>query len=305
MNSVVYTIGETVLDILFSDGAPVQALPGGAMLNTSVSLARLGTEVHFVSEYGDDRVGQMVDAFLLENHVGTRHVYRYPGLNTSVALAFLDHQRNAGYEFYKVCPPRRLATALPEVRSGDIVAFGSFFGISDEVHPVIFPFMQQASRQGALIFYDPNFRKPHVDHLEELKPRLMQNFALADVVRASDEDLQLILGVDNPQDAWKLLQGHCKVLVYTTSNKAWWFSASQVVEGTPPVIEPVSTVGAGDTFNAGLIYGMVKRGVKPGDLESLSSRVITEIMDIALCCASEVCLSYDNYISESFAEALR
>ncbi len=232
-------------------------------------------------------------------------VYRYPGLKHFGCTRIPGFISECGYEFYKVVPDRRLATALPEARCGDIVAFGSFFGISDEVHPVIFPFMQQASRQGALIFYDPNFRKPHVDHLEELRPRLMQNFALADVVRASDEDLQLILGVDNPQDAWKLLQGHCKVLVYTTSDKAWWFSASQVVEGTPPVIEPVSTVGAGDTFNAGLIYGMVKRWVKPGDLESLSSRVITEIMDIALCCASEVCLSYDNYISESFAEALR
>lgn len=306
MKRTIYTLGETVYDILFSEGRPVAATPGGAMLNTSVSLGRLGAPVTFISEYGTDIVGNKINAFLLQNGVDISKVYRYSDVHSSLALAFLDTRKDAEYEFYKVNPSDRLDITLPALQAGDMVAFGSFYGISPDIYPRILSLVQQARENGALIYYDPNFRKPHLPQLEQLRPMLMQNFALADVVRTSDDDMQLIFGVSTPQEAWNILRPLCRVMIYTSSNKAaWWYSAREVVESTPPVITPVSTVGAGDTFNAGLLYGLFKKNVHAGDLEFLSVSKISDLMDVAMCCASEVCQVYENYISESFANAMR
>ena len=53
-------IGETVLDILFKDGVPVKAVPGGSTFNSMISLGRMGLNVSFISEVGNDKVGEMI-----------------------------------------------------------------------------------------------------------------------------------------------------------------------------------------------------------------------------------------------------
>ena len=75
----IYTIGETVLDILFKNQLPVTAKAGGACLNSAVTLGRLNLPVYFIGEYGMDEVGNIIDTFLKENHVSTQYVYRYYG----------------------------------------------------------------------------------------------------------------------------------------------------------------------------------------------------------------------------------
>src|ERR1035437_6824051 len=97
----VYTIGETVLDIVFKNLQPVAAKAGGSMLNTAVSLGRLGLPVHFISEYGIDTVGEIIDGFLNSNSVATQYVYHYADGKSALALAFLDEKNNANYSFYK------------------------------------------------------------------------------------------------------------------------------------------------------------------------------------------------------------
>ena len=97
----IYGIGETVYDIIFKDGAPQAAKPGGSVLNSMVSLGRTGLPVSFISEYGRDDVGSLIDRFLNDNGVNTSSVYRYNDANTSLALAFLDEKNDAHYTFYK------------------------------------------------------------------------------------------------------------------------------------------------------------------------------------------------------------
>ena len=68
-----------------------------------------------------------------------------------------------------------------------------------------------------------------------------------------------------------------------------------------PAISPVSTIGAGDNFNAGIIYGMLKHGVRHKDLATLSKEQWDAIIRCGIDLASESCLSRDNYISKEFA----
>ena len=60
----IYAIGETLLDIIFKNNQPQTAKPGGAMLNSVVSVGRMDLPVYFISEYGIDDAGNLVDSFL-------------------------------------------------------------------------------------------------------------------------------------------------------------------------------------------------------------------------------------------------
>ena len=65
----------------------------------------------------------------------------------------------------------------------------------------------------------------------------------------------------------------------------------------------VSTIGAGDNFNAGIIYGLLKYNVRRCDLDTLPEETWSRIIRCGIDFATEVCGSYDNYISKEFAES--
>ncbi|MCE5225859.1 MAG: PfkB family carbohydrate kinase, partial [Porphyromonadaceae bacterium] len=106
-------IGETILDIIFKDNQPHAAVPGGSVFNGLISLSRLGVSVLFISEIGNDRVGDIIGAFLEENNITTDYIDRFPDGKSPVSLAFLDDQNNANYIFYKDYPKQRLDVPLP------------------------------------------------------------------------------------------------------------------------------------------------------------------------------------------------
>ena len=83
----IFTIGETVYDIIFKNSQPIAAKAGGSMLNTSVSLGRLGLDVNFVSDLGKDVIGDNIIRFLSENGVSTGCIERYDNRKTAIAIA--------------------------------------------------------------------------------------------------------------------------------------------------------------------------------------------------------------------------
>jgi fructokinase len=299
----IYTIGETVLDIIFKDGQPVAAKSGGAMLNTSVSMGRLGLPVYFISDYGTDKVGQMVEEFLKENHIDTSFVHHYTDGKTAVAMAFLDANNNASYDFFKLYPSKRLDIAIPAIQQSDYVMFGSFYGITNDIRPAIMSILLKASGENALIYYDPNFRKAHLHELEELRPLIVENMKMASVVRCSNEDMELIAGADNPEAAYKYVSQYCPNMVYTNSTEGVHVvTPSGFFEFPVRKIVPVSTIGAGDTFNAGIIYSFWKEGIHKEQIADLKEGDWNRIVKTAVDFATEVCMSYENYISSVFAQ---
>lgn len=301
----VYTIGETVLDMIFRNEQPVASKAGGSMLNTSVSISRLGIPVYFISEYGVDRVGQMIENFLKGNNINTHFVHRYNDGKTALALAFLDANNNASYDFYKLYPSRRLSTNIPDIKPDDYVMFGSFYGITNEIRITLKTILDKGIAQNAVVYYDPNFRKAHLHELETLKPLIIENMQMASVVRCSNEDMELIAGASDAESAYEFISQYCPNMIYTNSTKG-------INVHTPagtfrfPVreINPVSTIGAGDTFNAGIIYSFWKAGIKNAQIPSLKVEEWEVIIKNAVDFATEVCMSYENYISEAFAQKI-
>jgi fructokinase len=302
----IYTIGETVLDILFKNKLPFTAKAGGACLNTAVTLGRLNLPVYFIGEYGMDEVGNIIDEFLKENHVSTQFVYRYYDGKSTLALAFLNENNDAGYDFYKIYPGKRLAVDFPELQQDDIVLFGSFYAVTLEVRKKLMEFIQQANKKKAIVIYDPNFRKQHLHELTYLKPMIFDNFAHADIIRGSNEDFSFILGADDADETYSETVKYCGNLLFT-ANKKGVYVRSPKVKMTLPVktIDPVSTIGAGDTFNAGIVYSLFKHNIGYKDLNNMNEKTWEMLVITAVDFATHVCLSYENYISDEFAENYR
>jgi fructokinase len=299
----IYTIGETVLDILFKNQLPFTAKAGGACLNTAVTLGRLNLPVHFIGEYGMDQVGNIIDAFLKQNHVSTKHVYRYYDGKSTLALAFLNENNDASYDFYKIYPEKRLEVQFPELMQDDIVLFGSIYAVTWEVRGKLMEFIREANKKKAIVLYDPNFRKHHLHELPKLRPLIFENMEHANIVRGSNEDFSFILGADDADETYREVSRHCKNLLYT-ANKRGVFIRSAKVSCMCPVVElePVSTIGAGDNFNAGIAYSLYRYRIGYSELENLSEDMWKTIANTAVEFATHVCMSYENYISEEFAE---
>ncbi len=302
----IFTFGETVYDIIFKNSQPIAAKAGGSMLNTSVSLGRLGLVVNFVSDMGRDMIGDTISSFLSENGVSTNYIERYDNHKSAIAIAFLDDRNDASYTFYKDFPEDRLSTLKLDFQEGDIVLFGSFFALTENVRSVLMKFIRQAHEKGCILIYDPNFRKPHLNELEKLRPFIIENIALADLVRASDEDFNLVFGAKNASDAFEIVKDTgCSNLVYTAnSQNVIMMSQDYKVTAKVPFIKPISTIGAGDNFNAGLIWTLVNHTHTKKGVEHLPKEVMAQIITNGISFAAEVCLSYDNYISMEFAEKL-
>ena len=302
----IYGVGETVFDIIFKDYAPQAAKPGGSAFNAMITLGRLGVPSEFISEVGNDRVGSHILDFLKNNGVGAGHVVQFDEGKSALSLAFLNDKSDAEYDFYKDYPNQRLNEEMPVFMNRDYLLFGSFYGLNPVLRPQIESLLDAASQENALILYDPNFRSSHLADLDLLKKIIEKNFSSSTIVRASDEDLYNIYGVKNAHDAWQKISQFCDYFVYTANSQGVDLVTKDFnLHIEVDRIEPLSTIGAGDTFNAGILYELYKRGITAGTLGALGRNDWSEILKTAAAFSKEVCMSYENYISVDFAKAYK
>ena len=299
----VFGIGETILDIIFKEGQPYKAVPGGSVFNGLISLGRLQVPVTFISELGKDQVGDLILRFMEQNHISTQYIDRFPDGKSPISLAFLDANRNANYSFYKDYPTERLDVPFPRIEADDILIIGSYYALNPALRPRMVEFLQYARERKAIIYYDLNFRKAHAHEAIRLMPTVLENLEYADIVRGSDEDFLNLFGQQDGERVYAdHIQFYCDRLITTKGAQGVELYTSHFKQHyDSPAIEPQSTIGAGDNFNAGLIFGLLKEDVRLKDLADLTpdrwERIIRHGMDLA----GEVCQSYDNYISTDFA----
>jgi fructokinase len=298
----IYAIGETLYDIIFKDGQPQAGKPGGAMLNSTVSLGRIGLPVSLISEYGIDDIGKIIDIFLNENGVATNFTDHFKEGKTALAIAVLNEKNDANYTFYKNYPPKRLEMNFPLIQKDDIILCGSIYAITREIRQKFVKFIKKAEENGGIVVYDPNFRMAHASELVELRPLIIENMQLAGMIRGSDEDFKNIFGAGSPDDAWNIVRKYCKCLVYTASAEGVYVRTSGF-SGRFPVkkIKPLSTIGAGDNFNAGMITAIYKNNITRDDLGKMGEEKWSKVVSTGIDFATDVCMSYENYIGFALA----
>ena len=300
-------IGETVLDIIFKGDQPVSAVPGGSVFNSIISLGRSGISCSFISETGNDRVGRQIVEFLKQNGVDASCVYVYPDSKSPISLAFLNERNDAEYLFYKDHPNDRLEFSYPNVQPNDVVLFGSYYAVNPVIRPQVMGFLEHARSRGAILYYDVNFRASHKNEVMKLTPNILENLELADIVRGSHEDFDVMFHTTDPDQIYRSqIAFYTKKFICTQGANPVELRAEGGLKKTYPVL-PVeggvlSTIGAGDNFNAGFAFGLIREGITREDIE----RGLTEQQWDALIASAEqfsanVCQSLDNYISPSFA----
>ena len=302
-------IGETVLDIIFKGNQPIQAVPGGSAFNSVISLGRAGVPTMFISEAGNDRVGQQVISYLEKNGVDASKVCVFPESKSPISLAFLDEQNNADYIFYKDHPHDQLDIIYPEVNEDDVVLYGSFFAINPVVRPQVKGFLEYAKEHGAILYYDVNYRSSHAGDLVKVMPNLLENFELADIVRGSNEDFEVMYRKKDADSVYNSeLKYYTKNFIYTSGAQPVEVRANQGFSKQYPVLptETVSTIGAGDNFNAGFIYGLIKYGINRSDIEvGISQQQWDQLLASAQAFSANCCRSLNNSIDETFAQQLK
>jgi fructokinase len=302
-NRMVYGVGETIYDIIFKNGKPVTGHPGGSTYNCMISLGRCGIKGAFISETGKDIIGDMIIDFLEANNISARYVNQFDGGKSPLALAFLNDNNDAVYQFYKDYPSQRVQINPPAILPSDILVFGSFFALNKTVRPVVKEIAEQAFLANAIIYYDPNFRANHVESRSELMETLIENFKLASIVRASDEDFANIYPGFSLDEVYQEISHYCPYLICTANKKNVLVYTPNFNLSVPvPKLNPVSTVGAGDSFNAGFVFALIQNNIYKSNFTSLSKEKWIELIEIAISFSSEVCMSYENFISYGFAK---
>lgn len=220
-------IGETVLDIIFKKGQPVSAVPGGSTFNAIISLARAGVDTTFISEAGNDRVGEKIISFLRENGADASNVSVFLDLKSPISLAFLDDNNDADYIFYKDHPHDQLEFAYPEINPDDIVLFGSFFALNPVIRPQVAAFLDYAKSHGAILYYDVNFRPAHKNEIMKITPNFIDNLDYADIVRGSYEDFLTLYKKDNSDKVYNAeISFYCRNFIYTHGASLWRSTAT-------------------------------------------------------------------------------
>ncbi len=300
-------IGETVLDVIFKNDQPQKAVPGGSAFNALISLGRtIGVRypdvcIQMITETGDDHIGDLVVSFMKKNHISTDGVVRNPGTQTHLSMAFLDDNNDAQYEFYKNHGAANMqAISGFDFQKGDIVLFGSFFAINPKIRQLTARLLESAHDAGAILFYDINFRKSHVHEIPEVIENIEQNCRWSTIVRGSADDFRYLYGSGDPGYVFQNhIKPHCRNFICTQAHKTIEvYSGDSHFSYATEKIKTVSTIGAGDNFNAGFIYALIHYGIESAS--ALGPDAWEKCVGIARQFSAEVCQRIDNYVDEGF-----
>jgi fructokinase len=293
-------VGENIIDLvpLGDSGRDYRALPGGSPANIAVAAARLGTPTALLARVSTDVFGERVRERLARDGVLGTHLVTADE-PSSLAVVRFDAERRASYGFWLDGTAdwqwsddelgRPLGDGVRTVHVGSIAAYREP-GASALLR------MLQRVRGQVSVSLDPNIRTDVIGGAEFARVRTEELVRLADVVKASDEDLDILYpGEDHRTAARRLLaMGPALVVVTRGPDGALGVGRTAEVEVPAPAIDLVDTVGAGDTFMGALLHALDNRDLlgpasrlADTDAATLREVLTTAAVAAALNCARE------------------
>lgn len=262
--------GEALIDMLPRETAAGERAfaphAGGAVFNTAIALARLGAPVQFFSGLSSDLFGDVLRDGLAASNVDAGNAAVSDRPTTLAFVTLTDGQ--ASYAFYDENTAGRMISAadLPKV-TPDAAFFG---GISLAVEPCALAYeaLMERVAPDAVVMMDPNVRPSFIADEARYRDRIMRMMALCDIVKMSDEDLAWFMpGQDMAAQALAVLGLGVKLVCITEGAKGvTGYSATHEVFVPAEKAAVVDTVGAGDTFNAGVLASLHEAGALTKDV---------------------------------------
>ena len=257
MNRVL-AVGEALVDVVHGAEATVSEHPGGSVANVAVALARLGQPVCLATSVGTDRRGRAVASWLAEAGVqitpGSTHAERTP-----TATAQLAPDGTATYTFDLTWAPPTGARSgrWADWREAAALHTGSLAALLEPGASAVARLVD-AARVSATISYDPNIRPVLIDDAAATRRAVEAWIARADIVRASADDVAWMYPGDDLRDVARRWQRAGPAIVVITRGGAGAWAACRLGEVDHPgrPVAVVDTVGAGDTFDAGILASL-------------------------------------------------
>jgi fructokinase len=278
-------IGESLTDIVISpDGRHEH--PGGSPMNVAVGLARLGAAVTLHTVFGQDARGAAIAQHLAANGVAVTPASTSPD-PTWTATATIDARGAAHYEFDLTAEIGELGMVPPV----DVVHSGSIGAVQQPGAAVVRAVFER-ERERSTISYDPNVRASVMGTAAAAEPLIGSLVAQADVVKASDEDLRWIAPHVDPLEtaATWATRGPAIVVVTRGAEGSDAFAGAVHVHVDAPSVAVVDTIGAGDSFMAGLLAALGDHGLlgaaNRGVLRAIDAGTLTRVIAFAASCAA-------------------
>jgi fructokinase len=296
---VVAVAGEALVDFVPAGEPGVfRAAPGGSPANVAVGLARQEVPTRLLARIADDLLGHRLRAHLDGNGVDLSHVVR-AAEPTSLAIVAVGRDGVVEYDFRVEGTAdwqwrdHELAGAL----DGGVVALhaGSIALTMAPGADVLQRLLAQA-RQDMTVSYDPNCRPLLMGSPGAVRGRIDALVGLADVVKASADDLAWLLGDRPPEQVAEAWLAKGPSLVVITLGPGGLVAASRqagVLRRPGRAVEVVDTVGAGDTCMAALLAGLHRRGLlgagRRADLQAVDAPTVSGLADEAVLAAAITC----------------
>ena len=289
MTGHILVVGESLIDVVRRADGSTQEHVGGSPANVAVGLARLGHSVTLATRVGDDERGARIANLLVREGISLTEG-SVGGRPTSVATSTIDASGAAEYSF-------DLSWDLTDVAPIEGVAHVHTGSIATTLEPGASAVLTtiQGARPGATISYDPNVRPSLMGDPHEVRGKIEALIGLSDVVKASDEDIAWLYdGVPIPDILRLWGQLGPALMVVTRGDRGAVVGlgmAGELTSVDAPDVEVVDTVGAGDSFMAGLLSGLLDAGFLGGiegrdRLRSASLADVRPAVDRALGCAA-------------------
>lgn len=299
---MIIVLGEALIDMLSgktTDGERA-FIPhtGGSPFNTCIAAARLDVSTGFLGRISKDFFGQTLLAGLVENGVDLSYTQR-GSEPTTLGFVKTSPGKDPEYAFYTrgTADCSLSSQELPERFTAEVkaLAFGSISLLMEPGASVIETLITREYGKRVLSF-DPNIRPGLIKKEMEFRKRTERLFALSTIVKISDVDLQWLYPEKSVDEAALTVKAFGPAFVAVTMGSEGSFA----LHGSEKIfckagclerkVQVVDTVGAGDTFHAGLLAYLYKSDLLDiGVLEDISADCIAEALSYASKCAALTC----------------
>lgn len=267
----VAALGECLIDFT-PNGENAQGIalfarnPGGAPANVLAMNARLGGKTAFIGKVGRDGFGDFLRQTLLDSGIDVSGLAVDEKVPTTLAFVQLDANGDRSFTFYR-SPGADIMLRESEVDTAllddcAIFHFGSVSMTADPCRTATLSAARYARQKGKLVSFDPNYRPLLWDDTEEAVLRMKEGIRLADILKVSEEEMQLVTGESDPERGSKALLDMGPSLVLVSMGAKGAYCRNAVCAGALPTFDvpTVDTTGAGDAFFGGFLSEFVKSG---------------------------------------------
>jgi fructokinase len=285
---MILSCGEALIDMLPRTSAQGEncfaPYAGGAVFNTAIALGRLGAPSAFFSGVSNDMLGEILADTLTASKVDTRYLARSDRPTTVAFVKLVNGQ--ATYAFYDEATAGRMLSTdqLPTLPQDiDALFFGGISLVNDPAAST-YEALQTRECAARVTMIDPNIRPGFIAGKEaQYRARIERMIARADIVKLSDEDLHWLEGQGDLTILARsvLAKGPKVVFITEGANGARAVTASQDIFVAAQKVTVVDTVGAGDTFNAGVLAALHQAGaLTKAALGGLSDATLTAALSL-------------------------